>query len=470
MVGLGVTLLAEWIGYLRPERWMSSAVLIATTACAGIAAGSSIHHSARRGVMTNWLRPVWRLHAALGLVVFVVLTYRIEFLALAVGLVFLPWLRPWTWVGVLAWTASLFWGGLWGIIGPKADILENPLGAVAAQSGPDAEGLVGIYRDRIITPWGQISRCPWGHSWLITASTEGRIRPLAGLYRETNPSAEFIEMESLLGSSASTKYYPQRPDWYEVWQNNGFPGWGGPSAAEALGGRWYSRCDENGNISLTELSGVMASGVTVVARSSEDAWHRAAARWWIPISAGVRVEPESWEPVPIQAKDNRDLPASQAATGVWLRAYGDRLTVGAETAGWAWLRVPWDPFWRGPPGTVMHKGGPGHLVVWVSEGETDLKWRVPAWVDAAAAVVTGAAGLTVLVMAVGNRRRSDDLDPDRPHPIRTAVGLYADTVDVWLRTVGRWTRSSGRASSTDAARGPHPPPGPTPIAENRPKR
>lgn len=124
-----------------------------------------------------------------------------------------------------------------------------------------------------------------------------------------------------------------------------------------------------------------------------------------------------------------------------MQADGDRLTVGADTAGWVWLRVPWDPYWQAPAGSVAHKGGPGHLVVWVPEGETALVWRVPAAVDLTVAGVTGGAVLLVLVMAIGNRcRRSHRFDSDRTRPVRAAVGLYADTVDDWLGTVGRWVR------------------------------
>ena len=149
-------------------------------------------------------------------------------------------------------------------------------------------------------------------------------------------------------------------------------------------------------------------------------------------------------------------PAHQAAAGVWLRSNGDRLTVGADAAGWAWLRVPWDPYWHSPAGTAVRKGGPGHLVVWVPEGETELVWQVPAAVDAAAAAVTGVAALLVLAMATTNRRRNHEPDPHRPRPARAAVNLYADTVDGWLRTANPRTRRKTEHQTT-AAQSPGPP-------------
>lgn len=456
--GLGATLLADWTGWLRPDRWLTAAVLAAAMACAGLAAQTSSL------LPTGRLRPVWALHIALGLVVFVVLTLRLEVLALALGLFILP-PRSWAWIGGLAWGTILLWGGLWGIISEAPEpSLDSPLDIAAEQSDLHAAGLV--YLDSAnLTPNGSFVICSWGKPWQATAFTGGRIRPLLGLYRESSPAAEFIDIEALILTNFSiVENDPVRPHWYEAHQEAGNPPMGGIAAAEALGARWYADCDEDGNISLTDLDGVTAAGVTVAVHSSEDDWHQAAARWWIPIAAELRTEPESWQPVPIRSEDGYlDRSADQAATGVRMRADGDRLTVEADSAGWVWLRVPWDPYWQAQPGAAVYKGGPGHLVVWVPEGGTELEWRVPAGVDVAAAALTGAAGLTVLVMAVGNRRRGDGLDPDRPHPVRTAVGLYADTVDECLHTAGRWARSAGRASRS-AARARARRPGP--VAED----
>lgn len=440
------TLLADLGGWLRPERWLGGAMLVGAMACAGLAAQTPAFSP------TDRLRPVWKLHIALGLMFFFAVTPLIEVVALAVGLFLLP-PRSWAWIGALAWGAIFFWGGVWGFLGGQpADAPESPVGLAAKQSGPHAAGLVYL-NSKTVTPNGLLE-CPWNHPWADTASTDGRIRPLLGLYQETSSAAEFINIDFLaevilIGGSGP-------PHWREAWEDAGRPAVrGGLAAAESLGARWYVSCDEDGDVALTDLPGVLATGVAVDVHPSEEAWHRAAVRWWLPIVTDLLAEPQSWEPVPVWSEDDGGRPARQAAAGVWLRAEGDRLTVGAAAAGWAWLRVPWDPYWSAPAGAAVYKGGPGHLVVWIPEGETELVWRVPTGVDAAAAAVTGAAGLTALVMAAGNRRsrrRGDGLDPDRPRPFRAAVGLYADTVDEFLRTVGRWTRSAGRASKAAAAR------------------
>lgn len=447
--GLAATLLAEWASWLRPERWLTIVLLISTIACAGLATGVSTHLQPR-------LRPVWKLHVVLGLIVFVVLTFRLEVLVLVVGVFLLP-ARSWTWTGTLAWSATLLWGGLWGVTNDSSELsTESPFGAVIARTEPGANGLV--YADRRTPNWmSELHVCPWGQPWVDTARTGGLIRPLLGLYRETSPSYEFIATDLLIRTGQLREDYPVRPNWFEIWEDVGSPRLDSLAAAKALGARWHASCEEGGNVFVTDLSGVVASGVTVGAHQSEESWHRAAARWWIKILAEPRTEPESWEPVPIRGKDgNLQHPTDQAATGVWMRADGDRLTVGADTAGWAWLRVPWDPYWRSPTGTAVHKGGPGHLVIWAPAGETLLMWQVPTAVDITAAAVTGTAVLTILTMAVRNRCRQDHwLDPDRPRPVgpvRSAIGLYADTVDEWLSAVGRWTRAARRAPGAAAAR------------------
>lgn len=438
--GLIATLLADWTGWLRPERWLAPAILIAVMACARLTAGTFISPPPER------IRPVWKLHIALGLVVFLILTLRLEVLPLIMCLLFLP-PRSWAWIGALAWSAILFWGGLWGVTGDAPEPpAESPLEAVAERSNPQAGGLVYLDATNVTSEGGLVG-CSWDKPWLITASTDGRIRPLFGLYRETSPAAEFINIGTFMDDQIGESDHV-RPHWHEAWQNAGNPPLGnGTAMAEALGGRWHATCDKEQSTLLTDLAGVTASGVTVDAYSSEDDWHRAAAQWWIPIAAGLRAEPELWEPVPIRVKtSDPERPSYQAAAGVRLQTDGDRLTVISDTAGWAWLRVPWDPYWHAPTGSEAHKGGPGHLVIWIPEGETELVWRVPSTVDVAAAAATGAAGLVVLVMAVGNRRRRNrGHEPDQSRPASAAIALYADTVDEWLHVLGRWVRSLGRA-------------------------
>ena len=446
-IGLGVAILVDWSGWLRPERQVAPALMIAAISCAGLAQNCKLLST------TGRLRPVWKLHTFLGLIVFIALIRQIEILPLAAGLFLLP-PRTWAWIGGLAWSFTLFWGGvhglggLWGITGDEPLLpSESPL-SIASRSNPTTEGSVYLNSLDLSHSILYTNVCTWNHPWEVTKSTDGRLRPLSGIYRETSPVLEFISLNFLTQNNFYGVGYPRRSHWLEAWHEADNPWLGEPAGAEALGGRWYASCDSNGDISVIDLAGVTASGVTVAPYPSEDSWHRAAARWWVPISAGLRAEPESWEPVPIRAETSHlNHPVDQAATGVDLRSDGDRLILGADAAGWAWLRVPWDPYWHSPTSPAVHKGGPGHLVIWLPQGTTELTWRVPGAVDAAAAIVTAAAVLVVLAMAITNRHQDHAPNIGQPRPVRTAVSLYADTIDEWLCTISRRTRTTNRTSS-----------------------
>ena len=104
----------------------------------------------------------------------------------------------------------------------------------------------------------------------------------------------------------------------------------------------------------------------------------------------------------------------------------------ADTAGWAWLRIPWDPDWRAVDGTPVRKGGPGHLIVWVEPGLNEFRWSVPRDVDVAAVATTGASVLAVAGFALANRRLGWEFDDQRRRPATEALEIFADTVDGWV--------------------------------------
>ena len=138
--------------------------------------------------------------------------------------------------------------------------------------------------------------------------------------------------------------------------------------------------------------------------------------------------------------EGNTYPLDQAAAGVSLHTGRDSLTARAETAGWPWLLVPWDPGWRAVGDTPVRKGGPGHLVVWAERGNTELRWSVPRAVDAAAAAVTGASLLVVMALATVNRRRGFHAESDRRRSAADALVVFADTVDGWVRAGTRRAR------------------------------
>ena len=453
--GLLAVVLADLFGYLRPERWLEMPIVVAALAAAGIFAAIPHHGSSRAA------RPAWIVLSVAFLIVFAVVTLRLELLPLAVWLMWGS-RRSWAWSGALAWAAVLVFVPFLSQIrspAPPEPLPVTPLEAAAISSGTRAEGLV--YTDSVYTTTsGNIKQCAWGYSWHTTMQTDGRIRPLFGLYRETSASAEFLAAENHLRSGSFGESGRERPHWFDAWQDAGAQSLDTPVRADALGARWYAECDANGEVSVTELSAVVATGVTVAPHPDEAAWHQAAVEWWISLDTSTatpagdgnpappdnapsfRRTPESMG-VPVLSPGGDDgsaYPLDQAALGVSLLTGRDSLTVQAEAAGWAWLRVPWDPDWRSVGGTPIHKGGPGHLVVWAEEGTTELRWSVPGTVDAAAAATTVAAALAAAALATVNRRRGFQTDPDRPQPAADALDVFADTVDGWTYDTARAVR------------------------------
>ena len=154
------------------------------------------------------------------------------------------------------------------------------------------------------------------------------------------------------------------------------------------------------------MLGTTAVGATVIPHDAEDDWHHAAVEWWVALASGIPSGGSEVPAVPtLSPGEHPAHPTDRAATVVDLHPGRDKLTVSAETAGWAWLRVPWDRDWRSLHGTPVRLGGPGHLLVWASAGETELRWSVPGSVDVAAAVTTGTAALAAALLSIANRRR-----------------------------------------------------------------
>ena len=428
--GMLVSLLADLTGFQRPERWLEFSILVAAAATAGLL----VRHP-QRAAPTR-ARPAWTMLGIAVLVVLVVVTLRLEFVPLAVWLM-LGSQRSWAWGSALAWAAVLALVPLWAQIRSPApsERPAAPLEMASDMGGASASGLVDL--DSLYnTAAGDARNCPWGLPWNTTVSTNGRIRPLFGLYGDTSHSAEFLLAEVQLRGGQFNRSGRTRPHWFEAWDEAGRPPLDSPARAEALGASWYARCDAEGNIVLTELPGLNVTGVTVAPFPENHSWHQAAVKWWTSTDQDVFDVPVLWSK---EGKDQAHSP-TQAARGVSLHAARDSLTVRAQEAGWAWVRVPWDPDWRSTDGTPVLKGGPGHLVMWAERGTTKLSWSVPRAVDTAAAAITGTALLATSMLSIINRRRGFPADLGRPRPAADAVKAFADTVDAWARLAARKVR------------------------------
>ena len=445
LAGLGATLLADLVGYLRPERWMELPLLVAAIAAVGLIAS---HESES----VNSVKPAWLVLGTAFLIVLAVVTLRVELVPLAAWLALRRPLRARAWGGALGWAAILLFAPPWTAFsnsGPTVPPAATPSEVVRAQSEPTAEGLVYV-ESSFQTASGTTRQCEWGNPWIVTASTEGRVRPLHGLYRETTATAEFLDVSSYRSHELLEESSVARPHWFAAWNRAGSPRLDTPSAARALGAKWFASCDAGGNVSIVELSAIMARGLTVAPYPDETTWHRAAAKWWIAAASNTSVNERDHDishRVPVLTRGVSDTqPLDQAASGLSLHTAQDRLTLTARQSGWAWIRVPWDPYWHAENGVPVLKGGPGHLVVWAEPGITELSWAVPSKVDGAAASVSSIALLTTAALAIINRRRGFPTDLDRPLPVSGAVRVFVDTVDGWahtlVRSARRWTTRS----------------------------
>ena len=428
--GMLVSVLADLTGFQRPERWLEFSILVAAAATAGLL----VRHP-QRAAPTR-ARPAWTILGVAVLVVLVVVTLRLEFVPLAVWLM-LGSQRSWAWGSALAWAAVLALVPLWSQIRSPApsERPATPLEMASEVGGAGASGLVDL--DSLYnTAAGDVKDCPWGLPWNTTASTNGRVRPLFGLYGDTSHSAEFLLAEIQLRGGLFNQSGRTRPHWFDAWDEAGRPSLDSPARAEALGAGWYAQCDVEGDVSLTELPGLNVTGVTVAPYREEGSWHQAAVKWWMSADQFVLEVPV------LRSREGEEQthPPTQAARGVSLRAERDSLTVRAQEAGWAWVRVPWDPDWRSSDGAPVLKGGPGHLVVWAERGVTELRWSVPGVVDGAAAAVTVIALTAAGTLSIINRRRGFPTDLGRPRPASKAVNTFAETVDTWARIAARRKR------------------------------
>ena len=452
-VALVVTILADLFGYLRSERWLELPILVAVVAIAGATGPKSRHGSARL------MRPSFSVIVALIAVLMVPTVDRWEFLPLAVWALWGLRPRIWAWGGVLAWSLVLLWVPFWSLIRnppqppPDSSLISE---SVTAESGPDAEGTV--YIDRWYnTNAGDAAPCTWLYPWAATARSEGRIRTLDGLYGTTSATAEFTFAEQRLRSGTWHAGNTRRPHWYDAWRAGDSLSLDSTAAADALGARWYVECDADDTFTVFEGPDIRAEGAKIVAYPDEDSWHKAAVEWWVEVaseSAPLRVGGVPEIPVLWPGAEDEGTAAQldRAAQGVTMRTEQDRVFVTAESPGWVWLRVPWDPWWFAPDGVPL-KGGPGHLVIWADTGTTELRWDVPDNVDLLAVSMTVLALLLLIPMTSINRRKGWELDPDRPRPTAAALTRFADTTDRALTTAAR-----------TLTRKPKPTPDPDPTA------
>lgn len=430
-IGLLAVLAADFLEIPHsPARWLTLPIICAGLASAGLVTRT---RDARTTGPVGLASVLAVIVAATG---YVTLTDEVWVLPLAAVLLIMP-RSTWSWCAALAWAITLHQVPLWDLVAEPRAPADSAAEAVLESGGDDVNGLV--YLNRVYENENGLYALDCGYSgypWKATISRNGLLRPLHanyGAYVESSPTYEFLNGELLIASEADGRSSEFRPQWVAAWQDAGRPRLYDRMAGVALGAKWYVECDASGRIVLVEeVPGEQATGTAIETFQDEESWHAAAVRWWIQLSVG-----ESHEQVPVPAVRTGDLdhaahPMHQAAQDVMLESRPDTLTISANVAGWAWLRVPWDVYWQSDADIPILKGGPGHLIVWLPAGVTTMRWRVPAGVDAAAAVVSGASLLAVVGMSVVNRRLGFQGERNRNRPVAAAVETFAETVDEWI--------------------------------------
>ena len=437
-LGLLATMLSDLFGYLRPERWLALSILLAALAAGALAGGRAAESA------TAPVRPVWILLGLALLLVFGVITQRLEAFPLALWLGARSPRRAWVWGGAVTWAVILLTVPVFGTLSGAEPPDDSPPGSADAAAASILNGEQGLVFTRF-TPASAGCSLIDGRSdpWRIAAQSGGRVRPLWTGFTETSAAGEFLGPEHglLLGHFGPGS--PRRPHWFDAWRAAGQPRLDTPEAARALGARWYATCDDRENVALADLPVVSAGGVTITPLPDEQSWHEAATAWWVALASGSAGS-DVGVPVLAPAGTVDAYPSTQTASGVVLETAKDSLIVRADSAGWSWLKVPWDPYWQSASGDPIHKGGPGHLVVWTQPGTTELFWAVPATVDALAATATAAGLLAAAGLTSVNRRRGFELDARRREPARQSLDVFTDTVDEWWRAV------SGRVKPPDS--------------------
>ncbi len=419
--GLIAAVLADHLGYLRAERLLQVPILVAAVSIAALFPVNSQRKNPRQ------FRSTAILVGCVLLVGFVVATKRYETLPLLFWLLLWHPDRNWVWGGALAWYFVLLSVPFSVLLDTheSSDSSKGVHETINALSGPTAEGTV-LFNEYYSLASGELAKCVWDHPWRTTTLSDGRIRPLQGLYRETSSAAEFISAQNRLSTN-----FRSRPHWNENWQTGDSLSLASLTAAEALGARWFVQCDADDNFTVYEGPGIIAEGTQILPYKDEDSWHQAAVQWWIAVASETEPLRSNGTPrIPVlwPNPDDTNTVVDHAAQGVKMRTEQDRLIISATAPGWAWLRVPWDPWWFATNGAPL-KGGPGHLVAWVDEGTTELHWDVPDHVDQTAIAVTGLSLLVLLVMCIRNRRFGFEIDPDRHRPVVCAFTRFVAATD-----------------------------------------
>ena len=131
------------------------------------------------------------------------------------------WQRRWAFVryGAPAWAALLIAVPAASLFSPPERSDAAPSAAMTLTRRADESNVGGfVYlQESFEHARGGVGNCGWGDPWALVASTDTKLRPLTGLYRETSASSEFIAVAETSRQGAAQVYGEPMDQWAPAW-------------------------------------------------------------------------------------------------------------------------------------------------------------------------------------------------------------------------------------------------------------
>ena len=229
----------------------------------------------------------------------------------------------------------------------------------------------------MISQWREDNQTEPCDSSLLRALLKNNDEPawiLEGLYKETNPSAEFAYTELYLQAGRwNNNKGIHRPGWLAAWTRRNKPAMHTAAAAAAIGADWHAACRSDGQYTLTAVHGTKAEGITPAFYPEHDSWHHATLDWWFDTNNNSNTDGA----IPVHGTNPHPAADPSPAGNVTAELRKNQVVVTAGEAGWVWIKTSHDPWWTADTGSTIHKGGPGHIILQVDKGRTVLTWQRP---------------------------------------------------------------------------------------------
>ena len=270
-------------------------------------------------------------------------------------------------VGILVWVA---------LIATLATLPPNDT-AVPADATARQQLSENVSGTVMISHWwgeNQTEPCDTRPLRAVLENNDEPVRIIDGLYKEADPSAEFLHTERYLqrGYWDNNKRI-HKPGWVTAWTQRNKPALNTAAAAAAIGADWHAACRSDGQYTLKAVHGTKAEGITPAFYPEHDGWHHATLDWWFDTNNNSNTHGT----IPVHGTNPHPGRHPTPARNVTAELRKNQVVVTAGEAGWVWIKTSHDPWWTADTDSTIHKGGPGHIILHVDKGRTVLTWQRP---------------------------------------------------------------------------------------------